>query len=206
MQDALAPKSSYGASFLLTGRGVFGLGRLQLQELVLNFYRGLSWQGWLHLKIEQLDTLFWPDANPFTASFGAGGSQLDCLRVAEFFCTLPALGIAPTMLAVRAMLPRGRQSTQSLKGTEGEMTSDLRLFALICLALLPMLAVPFNDPFIVNHFPYTMLLGILAGGLTLISEPPDAWSRCAIILQVANLGLVWFFGAWVTWHFRFGLW
>jgi hypothetical protein len=84
--------------------------------------------------------------------------------------------------------------------TAGTATHDLRIFALMCVILLPVLIVPFNEPIIVHHLPYILVLGILAGALTLIRETPDKFSRYAILLHAVNLTVVWFFGAWTTWH------
>src|SRR5262249_11870324 len=43
LHDSLAPKSSYGVTFLLAGEGTFGLTALQIENLVINFYKKLTW-------------------------------------------------------------------------------------------------------------------------------------------------------------------
>jgi hypothetical protein len=203
IQASLASGTSYGTSFLLTGVGIFGLDSSQIQAAVIEFYSKLSVQAWLNLKLSQFATLLWPSADPFTASFCQNASWLACMRAAQFFSLIPAFGILPLALAIRAVMVRWQGRSELPVGT---VTSDLRLIAITSVAWSLALIGAMNNPAIVHVLPYPMVFGLLAGTLTLMPEKMDRASKALVSVQAISLSFVWFFGSWVYWVFEYGYW
>jgi hypothetical protein len=198
-QASLASQTSYGATFLLTGTGVFGLDRAGVAAAVRQFYGTIGWHGWLLLKWQQIQTLAWP-VDRFFGKFCAGGSVVTCLRMAQFASMLPSYGPAPWLVGAAAMLT-GRDET----GGAGAATRDLRRLAVACLLLLPVFIAVFNMPLVVPAVPYCLVLAPLLALLTWLPERQAVLGWTVVGIQAANLAVIWFADAWLVWRFDYGM-
>ena len=118
--------------------------------------------------------------------------------MAEFTSVIPAYGPAPWLLGATAMLP-------PRAGIVGTATRDLRRLAVACSLLLPLFILVFSLPLVVHMLPYMMGLAPLIALLTWLPQTSTGLGWTTVGLQVANLAVVWFAGAWFVWRFDYGL-
>jgi hypothetical protein len=93
-------KTSFGATFVLTGSGIFGLDSDQLHDYLLKYFNQLTLMGFLSHKYEQLITLIWL---PYKEVFFEK-DIISRLRVAEFYSALPAILIfTPAVIFIKGL-------------------------------------------------------------------------------------------------------
>jgi hypothetical protein len=188
--DSFGEKTSFGATYVLTGDGEFGLSGRQIIDSVLAYYgkqtiasvAGLRWSNFLKL--------FWPgDAIGFD-QYEMG--LLATLRIAQLWSVVPAMLIAVPCLLL--LPPLRRPWSQS-----PEIPILMVALGLGGVTLAALLIVAINGP-IVAIVPYTVLLAPMALAV-LVADYDKRAVRGLIALHVAFFALSWVVGPWWLWTF-----
>jgi hypothetical protein len=192
--DSFGERSSFGASYVLTGNGSFGLSRQQVMAAVYDFYGKIEFHSLLKLKWSQIATFAWPVGDYADAYLYENG-VLPTFRFASFFAILPALS-----LFTLAILPHAGRL--ALYGTVDALVARPLWSAMaICAAGYLALLVVAACPLIVHVLPYTLLITPLV--LAVVSA--DYASRGVTLLLAAHITLfvfVWVVDPWSYWTYR----
>jgi hypothetical protein len=196
-QSAIAEGSSYGVTFMLTGRGIFGLKRDGVIEFAKQYFENMTAGQLLELKFTQLKSLFYL-ADPAAVSYCKDVSPVGCVRAMEFFSLIPALSVLPIALYILSIAKRCTIFSCD--------TVERQLSVIGCLSALNILAMAFvfGVPMITHHIPYFLVLGILLGGLSQLPSRMDRAGVAAYTLHILSFGLIWILPVALAWHARIG--
>jgi hypothetical protein len=188
--DSFGEKTSFGATYVLTGDGQFGLSGREVIDAVLAYYGNQTLASVAELRWSNFLKLFWPSQAIGPAHYQLG--LLPVLRLAQLWSVVPAMLIAAPCLLLLPGLRRPR--------SESPEAQDLVVALVLGGATLAALLVVAAMRPVVAVLPYTLLLAPLALA-ALVADYGKRAVRGLIALHVALFGLIWVAGSWWIWTF-----
>lgn len=193
--DSIEPKSSFTITFLVTGDGKFGLTKPEIWQHILGYVKSLSFAGFMYEKATDLLDLLWTTRPGYARDNNAPWS-LAGIRSRQFLSLLPTLG--PGMLAAVAVAAIRRSLSSGSAAIPEKRDSTILALGVSCMATLVAIIVLCGMPVIVHHLPYGIILGFTLLLMYFCRRDRVALSIGAV-LQVMNLAIVWYYGAFHTW-------
>jgi hypothetical protein len=191
--EMVEPKSSFAATFLLTGNGRFGLSQAEVWQAVRLHYSAMTVESFLQDKASGAGDLVWTTRD-FFARDGGSSWSLAAIRAQQFFSMLPAMGpgmlLAVAICGIRRLSRRGSADVRADRG--------LYIVGMSCVASLLTIVLICGMPMVAHHLPYGIILCFL-----LVVLHWCRGDRLALTLggavQLVNLLVVWYFGAVLMW-------
>jgi hypothetical protein len=192
--NQLAAKTSYAATFALTGEGVFGLDFAGVVQAVRNHYGALTLHQWWGHKMDGFKTLIYAfePYHYYNAACRTHG-WLDCVRAAQFSSVVPSLGVT-VLLAAAARIVQGR-------GEQLQMSAQLSQ-ALAQASVVGMLLIVLSFQFVpvVHHIPYAFILAVVLPALRAVTSLPTTWLAALLLTNAVVFMVVWVLGPLYVWR------
>lgn len=193
--DLIESKSSFTITYLLTGNGRHGLTRAEVQDQILAYYQALTFDGFLRQKAQNFLGLLWT-TNPFYARDNGIPWSLASIRAQEFCSLIPAMGPGVVLAAIMAAVVGRRGRIGSVFSQPYDV--DFRLLGASCAIALFAIILACGMLPTTHQLPYGVALGILLALMSSYRENRTAMLLGAV-LQLMNLGIVWYWGSTRLW-------